>query len=137
MNFEYIKSKFSDTMLHIVVRGNSALPGRANIVQPSEFLQVALMNMSKGATFKAHKHNWKNGPDKIIAQECWIVVKGSVKVFYYGIDKKLIGEAVLNQGDCSITLDGGHNYEILEEGTIVYEIKNGPYIDQKTDKEFI
>lgn len=137
MNFEYIKSPFSDTLLHIVVRGHSAIPGRANIVQPDQFLQVALMNMPKGTTFKPHKHKWKNGVDKVIPQEAWLVVRGKVKAFYYGLDDKLLAVVTLEPGDCGITIAGGHNYEILEENTIVYEIKTGPYKDQETDKEMI
>lgn len=70
-------------------------------------------------------------------QETWIVIKGKVKAFYYGLDNKLIGIVTLNAGDCSITLQGGHNYEILEDSTIVYEIKSGPYKGQKYDKEFL
>lgn len=137
MNFEYIKSPFSDTLLHIVVRGHSAIPGRANIVQPDQFLQVALMNMPKGTTFKPHKHKWKNGVDKVIAQETWIVIKGKVKAFYYGLDDKLLAVVTLEPGDCGITLQGGHNYEILEEGTIAFEVKSGPYTGQENDKEMI
>lgn len=137
MNFEYIKSSFSDTLLHIIVRGNSAIPGRANIIQPDQFLQAALLNFNKGHTFKAHKHNWKNGVEKTIAQECWIVVKGMVKVFYYGLDNKLLKETILLPGDASFTLQGGHNYEIMEDESIIYEIKSGPYVDQQTDKTML
>jgi len=44
---------------------------------------------------------------------------------------------VLYVGDASFTLGGGHNYLILEEGTIVYEYKTGPYEGQLMDKVFI
>ena len=46
-------------------------------------------------------------------------------------------EEILNQGDASFTLYGGHNYQILEDDTIVYEYKTGPYEGQKLDKTFI
>ena len=36
-----------------------------------------------------------------------------------------------------MTFQGGHTYEILEEDTIVYEYKTGPYKGQANDKEFI
>lgn len=35
------------------------------------------------------------------------------------------------------TLEGGHNYLINEENTLVYEYKTGPYEGQKMDKTFI
>ena len=46
-------------------------------------------------------------------------------------------EDILKDGDCSITLYGGHTYEALEEGTLVYEFKTGPYEGQELDKRFI
>ena len=55
----------------------------------------------------------------------------------YDIDNTIIREEILNAGDCSMTLRGGHNYIALEEDTIVYEYKSGPYYGQVLDKEFI
>ena len=43
----------------------------------------------------------------------------------------------LGPGDVSITLYGGHNYEILEENTRVLEYKTGPYYGQTEDKVFL
>ena len=43
-------------------------------------------------------------------------------------------EPILNVGDCSITLEGGHTYTILENDTLIYEYKTGPYKGQENDK---
>ena len=72
-----------------------------------------------------------------IAQESWVVVKGSVKCTFYDIDDTIIATPILYSGDASFTLLGGHTYEILENDTIVYEYKTGPYEGQKLDKVFI
>jgi hypothetical protein len=94
--------------------------------------------MYKGQTFKPHKHIWKEqSRDKIIAQESWIVVKGRVKCFFYDLDDTLLVTSIIGHGDCSMTFEGGHTYEILEEDTIVYEYKTGPYEGQEMDKIFI
>jgi hypothetical protein len=94
--------------------------------------------MEKGKTFRPHKHIVKERHYfKQIAQESWVVIKGSVKCIFYDIDDSIIAEEILNQGDASFTLYGGHNYEILEDDTIVYEYKTGPYEGQKLDKTFI
>ena len=66
-----------------------------------------------------------------------MVIKGSVKCKLYDIDDTLIAEPILYPGDASFTLYGGHTYEILEEDTIVYEYKTGPYEGQKLDKVFL
>ena len=93
--------------------------------------------MNKGRTFQPHKHIIKNGEQQVIAQESWIVVRGKVKVILYDMDDTLIHTDILESGDCSITFYGGHNYEILEDDTLVYEYKTGPYKGQKLDKVFI
>ena len=125
-----------ETLLHIVNRLQE-IDGRTNIVPPKEFIQLSSLKMEKGKTFKPHKHIFKEGESEVIAQESWVVIKGSVKVILYDLDDTIIKKVILYPGDCSITLKGGHNYEILEDGTIVYEYKTGPYKGQSLDKEFI
>ena len=90
--------------------------------------------MEKGKSFKPHKHIYKVGENKVIAQESWIVVKGSVKVVMYDLDDTIIDQIILNPGDCSMTFSGGHNYVIQEDNTIVYEYKTGPYKGIENDK---
>ena len=72
-----------------------------------------------------------------IAQESWVVIKGSVKCIFYDIDDTIIEEIILEQSDLSMTFRGGHNYEILEDDTVVYEFKTGPYLGIEFDKTFI
>jgi cupin fold WbuC family metalloprotein len=125
-----------DTLLHLVHRLDE-IKGRTNVAPENEFIQLATLKMKKGTTFKPHKHIWKDGEDKVIAQESWVVIKGSVKVIMYDLDDTVIETPILYTGDCSMTFQGGHTYEILEEDTIVYEYKTGPYKGQENDKELI
>ena len=90
-----------------------------------------------GRAFKPHKHIWKERKRDVIAQESWVVIQGSVKCIFYDIDDTLIAEPVLYPGDSSYTLEGGHNYEIQEDNTLVYEYKTGPYEGQIFDKTFL
>jgi len=124
------------TLLHQVFRYNQISKEREDIVPENEFLQLAILKMQNGKTFKAHKHIIK---EKItnIAQESWVVIKGSVKCFFYDIDDTIIEEVILEENDLSMTFRGGHNYEILEKDTIVYEFKTGPYLGIEFDKTFI
>jgi cupin fold WbuC family metalloprotein len=66
-------------------------------------------------------------------QECWVIIKGRVLAKLYDIDTSLLASIELSQGDAVITLRGGHNYLSLEDGTIAYEVKSGPY-NPITDK---
>jgi len=133
---EKIYSKVKeDTLLHLIYRLSEA-EGRTNISPINEFLQLASIKMSKGQTFKPHKHIMIEKPTNI-AQESWLVIKGSVKCILYDLNDEIIAERILYPGDCSMTFRGGHNYYIMEDDTIVYEYKTGPYLGQELDKEFI
>jgi hypothetical protein len=122
-------------LLHLINRLDE-IEGRTDVAPVEEFLQLATLKMQKGQTFKAHKHITLEKVTNI-AQESWIVVRGSVKCIFYDLDDTIIAEPVLKPGDCSMTFRGGHNYLILEDDTIVYEYKTGPYLGQTFDKEFL
>lgn len=124
-----------DTLLHIVYRFEE-INGRTNISPDEEFLQLASIKMNNGQTFRAHKHIIFEKTINI-TQESWVVIKGSVKCIFYDLDDRIIAEPILLSGDCSITFRGGHNYLIIDDDTIVYEFKTGPYYGQQMDKEFI
>ena len=130
-------SKIDNRLLHIINRLED-ITGRNDIIPSNNFIQCATLKMEKGKTFDPHKHITKNRhyPEQI-AQESWVVIKGSVKCILYDLDNTIIAEPILKQGDASFTLYGGHTYKILEEDTIVYEYKTGPYEGQQLDKEFI
>jgi cupin fold WbuC family metalloprotein len=135
---EKIYSKIDpNKLLHIVVRKEEITPGRQDIVPEENFIQCSILNMEKGKTFRPHKHIWKERTKNIIAQESWIVIQGSVKCIFYDLDDTVIDEPILYPGDASFTLEGGHNYLILEDNTLVYEYKTGPYEGQALDKTFI
>ena len=135
---EKIYSKVNpEKLLHIIVRLEDIKPGRVDIVDENNFLQCSMLNMPKGKTFKPHKHIWKERTRNVIAQESWVVIKGSVKCIFYDLDDTIIAEPILQVGDSSYTLEGGHNYLIQEDDTIVYEYKTGPYEGQALDKTFL
>jgi hypothetical protein len=135
---EKIYSKVEDgKLLHIISR-LSEIEKRTEVVPEDNFIQCATLKMEKGKTFPPHKHITKERSySEQIAQESWVVIKGSVKCIFYDVDDTIIAEPVLYPGDASFTLYGGHTYEILEEDTIVYEYKTGPYEGQKLDKVFL
>ena len=134
---EKIYSKVDGRLLHVIHRMHE-FQGRQDVIPENNFLQCATLRMEKGKTFPPHKHITKDRHyPKQIAQESWVVIQGSVKCIFYDINDELIATPILRQGDASFTLYGGHTYEILEEDTVVYEYKTGPYEGQKLDKTFI
>lgn len=135
---ELIYSKQEPSKLLHIINRLSDISGRKNVVSDEHFIQCATLKMKNGQTFPPHKHIKKSRsyPEQI-AQESWVVIKGRVKCILFDIDDQIIATPILESGDASFTLYGGHTYEILEEDTIVYEYKTGPYEGQELDKEFI
>lgn len=125
-----------DKLLHLVL-STSNNQGRAQLVDSDQFLQIATLELKSGESFSAHKHLWKDLPtNKSIAQESWVIIKGSVEVTFFDLDNSKLETHILNAGDLSITLYGGHGYKVLED-TIAIEFKSGPYLGQELDKIYI
>tara|TARA_R110001583_G_scaffold2725_10_gene19063 strand:+ start:7543 stop:7986 length:444 start_codon:yes stop_codon:yes gene_type:complete len=126
-----------DKLLHVIVKKQDLTPGRKDVISEDNFIQCAILNMEKDKTFRPHKHIWKERNRNVIAQESWIVIQGKVKCHFYDLDDTIISEPILEPGDASFTLEGAHTYTILEDDTLVYEYKTGPYEGQQMDKTFI
>jgi cupin fold WbuC family metalloprotein len=124
-------------LLHLVHRLDE-IEERTNVADDNQFLQLATLRMQRGKTFRPHRHVWKSPQYAMtIAQESWVVIQGSVEVSFYDTDGTLLEKQIINRGDCSMTFEGGHTYTILEDDTVVYEYKTGPYYGQDRDKVFI
>jgi len=138
MNKIYSKIE-SDKLLHLVHKLEDSSGNRRDLIDPNNFLQCSFLRLENNKTFVPHVHIEKERHyEKQIAQESWVVIKGKVQLFFYDIDGTLLrDDLILNAGDASFTLYGGHTYKILEEDTIVYEYKTGPYEGQELDKVFI
>ena len=109
---------------------------RINISPENESIQVSHLKLKNNQTFKAHKHIvFKR--EMPMAQESWVVIRGKVKIYYYDLNDELLASRIMQNGDCTITYRGGHNYESLDENTIVYEFKTGPYYGIEKDKVFL
>lgn len=131
-----IQSKINNILLHAIYRMEDFKQERQDISCPHEFLQVAALKLPLDKTFKPHQHLAGIKETKI-TQEAWVVIRGKVEVYYYDMDGEFLELTRLNAGDVSITFYGGHNYLSLEEDTLVYEFKTGPYLGQEKDKVFI
>lgn len=126
-----------DTICHLVNRLTDIVD-RTDLAADSQFLQCASLRMNQGKTFRPHQHVWKpHVTSQCIAQESWVVISGRVRCHFYDTNGTLLCERDLAPGDCSMTFQGGHTYTILEDNTVVYEYKTGPYTGQANDKVFL
>jgi hypothetical protein len=111
---------------------------RTDVIDHSQFMQLAIMSFSEGRFFPAHAHlpREKTFAD-FRAQESWVVMSGKVQVTYFDEEDAIIAKEILGVGDCSVTLFGGHAYEVIEGPAKIYEFKIGPYEGKEVDKRLI
>tara|TARA_B100000214_G_scaffold370730_1_gene345854 strand:+ start:6980 stop:7408 length:429 start_codon:yes stop_codon:yes gene_type:complete len=132
-----IYSKCEEDLLLLVINRKSEISKeRVDLCPEQEYLQICTKSMHKGLTFRPHKHN-KLERKTEYTQEAWIILEGSVSATFWDIDDTEVFDTILNSGDCAVVFRAGHSFEVLEEGTILYEVKTGPYYGVERDKTFI
>ena len=108
-----------------------------NFFSPDEdFIQVGTWGYDKDKQLLAHIHN-KVPRHVDWTQEVLFIHSGSLKAHIYNRAEELVEEWVATTGDLLVMLGGGHGYTILEDGTKVLEIKNGPYVGAEQDRRRI
>jgi len=126
---EKIYSKIEPgNLLHVV--------GNIDVTTEQEALQMAIIKGNTGKRFEAHKH-LEVKKENNITQESIIVIAGVLKAVFYDLDDTILQEVELLPSDYCMTFRGGHFFEMIEDGTKVFEFKNGPYLGQSNDKAWI
>ena len=125
-----------DQLVASILRFKDLKDYRTDICPESEYLQVSGRYLKNGDTVAPHRHA-PIDRESDITQEAWIILQGKIKTCLYDLDDSLLYEAEIGQGDCVVFFRGGHSLEVLEEDTIFYEFKNGPYYGADVDKERI
>jgi hypothetical protein len=98
-----------------------------------DFVQVGTWKYASGKKLLAHTHN-ECSRTVLWTQEVLYVRKGSLRAFIYNTKEELVSTILVAEGDLIILLRGGHGYDIVEDGTQVLEIKNGPYLGADVDR---
>ena len=104
---------------------NDATP----LTDPSEPLQVVAFKVRKGKYTKAHIHTPRKRTTQKL-QECLVVVSGKIKIDLYTSGKIYFKSIYLSSGQAVVLVSGGHAVHVLQDSEI-FEIKNGPYLDDK------
>ncbi len=108
-------------------------PGLSFFSEDADFIQVGMWGYDAGKHLQAHIHNVV--PREIDrTQEVICVLQGRVQSTIFSESEQPLEKVVLETGDVLILLRGGHDYDILEDGTQVLEIKNGPYPGAEADR---
>ena len=135
MTLHYSNIDLKVLLLSISRRSNIS-SNRTDLCPETEFLQCSSKILDKGVSFKPHKHNILHR-ETTKTQEAWVFLSGSVLAKFYDVDDSLYLETKLSAGDCAVVFNAGHSFEVLEDNTIIYEFKTGPYYGVDADKTFI
>jgi len=131
---EVISSKGQD--IAMVLRGSAWNEGLQIHTSEREFVQVGTWIYSEGTVLRAHAH--RECPRVANrTQEVVHVLSGRVLANIFDADDVCVAECELGPTDTLIVLGGGHGYRILQDGTRVLEVKNGPYPGIEKDKRLL
>ncbi len=128
--------KSGETVLARLIRSEELQAGLQFFSEDGESIQVGAWTYDKEKTLPAHIHN-EVERKFLCTCETLYVISGSLKADIYDDAAAKTAETVVYAGDILILLSGGHGYEILEDGTKVLEIKNGPYPGAERDRRRI
>ena len=132
-----IYSKINPNKLILaLMRYNDISECRYDLSPDEEYLQISGMKLKRGKKVKAHKHTPIERKTDI-TQEAWVVFDGCIRGIFYDLDDSVLYETDIKRGDVVVLFRGGHSLEVLDENTIFYEFKTGPYLGIKADKEAI
>ncbi len=128
--------KFKNQKIALKFSAEDLKEGLSFFSEDKDFIQVGGWRYKKGKKLLAHTHTIVQKKTNR-TQEFIFVVHGRLKAFIYNEDSKLLDSTILNVNEGLILFSGGHGYEILEDGTLVIETKNGPYVGADLDRRRI
>lgn len=102
--------------------------------EDGDYVQVLSWHYAAGRLLQNHIHR-EVPRTATLTQEAVVVISGRVRADVFDEQRRLAAQVVVKPGECMVLLRGGHGYEILEDDTQVFEIKNGPFLGVEADKE--
>lgn len=95
--------------------------------------QLGYMKHPQGRRISPHTHFLTVGRVDY-AMETVLVRSGRIRVDLFSNDKVLFQSEILMAGDVILLAKGGHAFVFLEDSELI-EIKQGPYLAYRVDKE--
>jgi hypothetical protein len=118
-------------LLHVILDTNEPFDSRLDLSDGKEWLQVSVLKLPATKKVNPHIHQPRQpNPSAApgITQECWVVLRGEIKIRLFDLDQTPLHQQTLTQGSMLVTFYGGHALECGTEGAVRIECKNGPYL---------
>ena len=113
----------------IGIKIDSFKEGSVPIVGPDEPLQLLTLSHPKGKRVEPHTHRAAHRPSTKL-EKCLIVRRGKLEIELYDESKKHVATTSLEPGQLFILLSGAWAVNFLENSE-AYELKNGPFINDR------
>jgi hypothetical protein len=126
---------FENQLYAFVWSLNDVNEGLEFLSDDSDFIQLGTWNYKKNFSTAPHYHLEHDKPANL-TQEVVLVHKGSVKCRIFTKEGNFIDEVDINEGELIVQIYGVHEY-IMNEDSIVLEIKNGPSYGPEVDRKRI
>ncbi|PKP41807.1 MAG: cupin fold metalloprotein, WbuC family [Bacteroidetes bacterium HGW-Bacteroidetes-10] len=119
--------KIDDRLLDMVgseAKASTRLRMNYNIHKSLDAPVQRLLNaLEPGSVLPVHRH--RN------TDETYIVLRGAIKVMFYNYKGELQESCIFDpcDGNYGVNIPAGtwHNLEVLARGTVIFEVKEGPY----------
>jgi hypothetical protein len=131
-NIEIIKD--ANQTFAFIIRSDCE-PEKTVFLTPSHLeMQAGFIVYKKGENITPHYHLPSN---RIIKKttECLIVKKGKCLVDIFDNDQFFLSTHTLNRNDIILIVGGGHGFR-MQEDTVLFEIKQGPYLESDDKMQF-
>ena len=119
-----------------LITGEEWKDGLSFFSDNEDYIQVGTWSYASGKELLAHVHN-EVERTVLRTQEVLYIRKGKIEAKIYDLDGNLFKTLLVQEGDTLILLNSGDGYTIIEDGTEVLEIKNGPYLGPEIDRKRI
>ena len=124
---------FENQLYAFVCSLNDVSKGLEFLSDDTDFIQLGTWNYEKNFSTVPHYHLEHDKPSNL-TQEVVLVHKGSVKCRLFTKEGNYVDEVDINEGELIVQIYGVHEY-IMNEDSIVLEIKNGPYYGPEVDRK--
>lgn len=133
MNKEIIEKIYSED-LHVasIVRPELSEKGLTFLTEDENFIQVGVWNYEKGKILDLHYHK-DFSREATRTGEAVCVIRGSLVCNLYTKEGDFLVEIPVKESEVIIQYYGAHEY-IIEEDSVIIEIKNGPYFGPEKDR---
>jgi len=124
---------FENQLYAFVCSLNDVDEGLEFLSNNTDFIQLGTWNYKKNFSTVPHYH-LEHDKASNLTQEVVLVHKGSVKCRLFTKEGNFVDEVDITEGELIVQIYGVHEY-IMNEDSIVLEIKNGPYYGPEVDRK--